>query len=60
MILAAGLVNHPVSLTEDLSFLSENAKIICIKLLRSSKRIHSFSSVICPCVDTANLRLSLG
>ena len=38
MILAAALINHPVSLTEYLSFLSENARIICIKLLRSSRR----------------------
>ena len=25
-----------------------------------NQEVHSFSSVICPCVDTANLRLSLG
>ena len=28
--------------------------------IASSANLHSFSSVICPCVDTANFRLSLG
>ena len=30
------------------------------ELLPALVLLHSFISVICPCVDTANLRLSLG